>query len=332
MFTAVKINAGPAAGVSCLSLRRALSSYGVSIVLFLVASSALLWSRHGLSRNVLPLNEIREILSLSSQKQNMLAIGTTVAYPGGPSYYVVTNHPKHDYVSGIVVDSGVFEREITLYVKSVMERAIKRYGAKAVVVVDVGANIGSTVTLPMAAEGYNVVAFEMQPSVARRLLLALKLNKWHSTVRLFNRAVASGGSKACVGFNQAAGDAGNVGGTMGTILPLSAKGCVRGIRIDAAVGLSRRVPIMKIDIEGMELEAIKSSQELFDRGLIGEVIAEMRPGQGNVVALMKKNGFKHIHHVDGGEFPELSSRDISDFFSGNTTRLGQAPNLLFKRE
>jgi FkbM family methyltransferase len=266
----------------------------------------------------------------------MLAIGTIAAYPGGPPYYVVTNHPKHDYVSGIVVESGVFEPDITLYVKSVMERAIKQYGANAVVVVDVGANIGSTVTLPMAAEGYNVVAFEMQPSVARRLLLALKLNKWHKTVRLFNRAVVSDGSKACVSFNQARGEAGNVGGTKGTILPRFADGCVRGIRIDAAVGLSRRVPIMKIDIkgmelEGMELEAIKSSQELFDRGLIGEVIAEMRAKQGNVVKLMDRNGFKHMYHVYGGQVSKLSSRDISEFFSGNKTRLGEAPNLLFKR-
>jgi FkbM family methyltransferase len=332
MFTAVNLNAGLAREVACLSLRRSFSSFGAPIVLLLAASSAWLWSHHGPNRNVLPLNEIREILSLSSQKQNMLAIGTIAAYPGGPPYYVVTNHPKHDYVSGIVVDSGVFEPEITLYVKSVMERAIKQYGANAVVLVDVGANIGSTVTLPMAAEGYNVVAFEMQPSVARRLLLALKLNKWHKTVRLFNRAVASDGSKVCVGFSQARGEAGNVGGTKGTILARFASGCVRGIRIDAAVGLRSRVPIMKIDIEGMELEAIKSSQELFDRGLIGEVIAEMRAKQGNVVNLMGKNGFKHMYHVYGGEVSKLSSRDILEFFSGNKTRLGEAPNILFKRD
>jgi FkbM family methyltransferase len=308
------------------------SSWSLPIALLCALSFALLFLFRGQSRHVLPLNEIRQILSLSSKRQNMLAIGTTSAYPGGPLYYVVTNHPKTDYVSGIVVDSGVFEREITLYVKTVMERALQLYGANAIVVVDVGANIGSTVTLPMAADGYNVVAFEMQPSVARRLLLALKLNKFSSSkVRLFNRAVASGGEAVCVRFSPAAGEAGNVGGTSGTILPSESDQCVRGIRIDGAVGLSRRVPIMKIDVEGMVFEALKSCQKLFDRGLVGEVLAEMRSGHRNVVNLMADNGFKHIYHVTGQSIYKLSSQELSDFFSENTTKFGVAPNFLFKQ-
>jgi FkbM family methyltransferase len=278
------------------------------------------------------LQTLRDILASSADAQQIMGIGRVAAYAGGPLFYFATNHPKRDLVSGEVISKGVFDNEIATFAREQMIAARSKHRVEDLVAVDVGANIGGTVTLQVAAEGFNVVSFEMQPSVAARLELALKLNKWHGTrVHLFNNAVASEGDKACVAFDQLAANKGNVGGTPGHLVKPGSAGCTRGIRIDGAVGYSRRIPVMKIDVEGMEHEALKSSRELFNRDLVDQVVLEIRPSQSDVFTIMREYGFHHVVTIasDGSQTPMLE-KDVAAFLN-TTVPATLMKNVIFRK-
>jgi FkbM family methyltransferase len=316
--------------VRSVGVRNCTTSTSTAIALVIVVTFLIYDKR---SKHSAPLHrDLREILALSSNGQRGMGIGLSAAYAGGPLFYYVTNHPTKDFVSNAVVATGVFDREVTSYVKQRMFSARMKYNVEDILAVDVGANIGCTVTLPIAAEGFNVASFEMQPSVAKRLELALKLNDWNDErVLLFNRGVAVGGDSVCVEFNQDAGNLGNVGGTPGAIADRNFPGCIRGIRIDDAIGYKRRIPVMKIDVEGMEIEALQSSRKLFKRNLVDEIVVELRPIQIDVFMLLLENGFNHIQRLDVNGTKEVwSEKEVDSFTTGKLVHLPFV-NLIFQK-
>jgi FkbM family methyltransferase len=298
--------------------------------------------RHwGTSKPPLSLEDVlRDIITLSNERQRGMGIGRSAAYAGGPPFYYVTNHPSNDYVSSTVVNYGVFESAITHYIKQRLALAKFKYG-EDMLVLDVGANIGCTVTLPIAAEGFNVAAFEMQPSVAKRLDLALRLNNWNGgRVQLFNRAVAADGENVCVAFNQDSAKAGDVGSTTGWVVDSSSTtassgvnptDCIRAIRVDDAVGLKRRIPMMKIDVETMEIEVLRSSTKLFEHNLVDEVVAELRPPQKNVFDFLAQYGFNRVQllHLNG-TLEVWSPKEVEYFLSGADSS-NSVVNVIFQK-
>ncbi len=129
-----------------------------------------------------------------------------------------------------------------------LRRLLRRGGT----LVDVGANIG-LVALPIAADGTRVVAFEMLPANCLKLQLACLLNGLRR-VRVLQAAISAEDGLVEYGGADAWGKIG-AGVQQAVALRLDTALRLAGAR------LSRR-SVIKIDVEGHELEVLQGAETL----------------------------------------------------------------------
>ena len=163
---------------------------------------------------------------------------------GGRMLTVVRSAVPSDYERGLMqgLDWGTAE------VVWLLRHLLRRRGT----LIDVGANIGM-VTLPLALDGTDVIACEMLPGNCLKLHLACLLNRL-SRVRVFQAAISSADGMLAYGGSDAWGSVGT-----GSQQALA-------LRLDTVMQLpsmttSRRL-VVKIDVEGHELEVLKGAAEL----------------------------------------------------------------------
>jgi FkbM family methyltransferase len=153
-----------------------------------------------------------------------------------------------------------------------LRQILQRGGA----LIDVGANIG-LVTIPIALDGIPVAAFEMLPANCLKLNLACLLNRL-DRVRVVQAAISSTNGLLAFGGEHAWGTVGT-GGQIACALRLDTAMALGGLEEVWADG---RHLVIKIDVEGHELEVLKGASEL---------IATRRP------AIL----FESIEFADGGD-------------------------------
>jgi FkbM family methyltransferase len=163
---------------------------------------------------------------------------------------------------------------------------------------DVGANVG-TVTLPVAvARPVECLAFEPEPANASRLARNAELN---GLVNVTVIEAAMWSEAGTVGLR--------VGGPVGTgtghVVAEGGDGAIEvpAATIDAFAGDGRAAPsVLKLDVEGAELEVLRGAEATLESGRIRELFVETHPGplarrgegEAEVVALLGGFGYAEV--------------------------------------
>jgi FkbM family methyltransferase len=163
---------------------------------------------------------------------------------------------------------------------------------------DVGANVG-TVTLPVAvARPVECLAFEPEPANAARLARNAELNGLVN-VTVIEAAMWSeaGTVRLLVG--------GPVGTGTGRVVAEDRDGTIEvpAATIDAFAGEGRAAPsVLKLDVEGAELEVLRGAESTLQSGRIRELFVETHPGplarrgesEAEVVAMLERLGYAEV--------------------------------------
>ncbi|MFL5382934.1 MAG: FkbM family methyltransferase [Longimicrobiaceae bacterium] len=157
------------------------------------------------------------------------------------------------------------------------------------VFVDVGANVGYYTVLAAGKVGPTgtVVAFEATPGTARQLRTNLEANRL-GNVEVVEAAVHDG-SRERLTIGVSAGVYGmasveNGGG------PGVASWEVPAVTLAEACARFPRIRMVKMDIEGAELAALRGAEPILER--VENLVVECNQGSGAIAALLEKNGFE----------------------------------------
>jgi FkbM family methyltransferase len=188
---------------------------------------------------------------------------------------------------------GTIGRSLSLYGEFAEgeNQVMGRYLRPGMTVIDVGANLGTTV-LPMAravGQGGKVIAFEPQPLMAQCLQTTLSLNE------LFNVRVISSAVGAQADWSKINAPDISAGGNYGA-MSLGQEGLrVQVMKIDDLQLTS--LHFMKIDVEGHEWPVIQGAQEvLLKYRPVIYLEAKRIPGTQHYLDWLMKNGWTCYWH------------------------------------
>lgn len=143
--------------------------------------------------------------------------------------------------------------------------------------IDVGANIGSYTVLAAGAVGADVMAIEPSPNTFEQLQDNLHLNRLNTLVTPFLAAAGEAASR--VQFVADSGTTSHVlPGTSSVVLDGPGTLQVDVVMLDSLIAsgpTKHSQLVMKLDVEGYELPALKGAVELFEKGRPGAVIVEV---------------------------------------------------------
>jgi FkbM family methyltransferase len=161
---------------------------------------------------------------------------------------------------------------------------------------DIGANIG-TVTIPVAMAGAECLAFEPAPANAARLAENAELNRLGNVTVIEAAMWSEGGTVAMrVDGAEGAGTSRVVDGGEGTLE-------VPAATVDQFAGGGSAAPhLMKIDVEGAELEVLRGAQATLRTGRVRDVFVETHPltlgergaSESDVAALLGGLGYAEV--------------------------------------
>jgi FkbM family methyltransferase len=171
------------------------------------------------------------------------------------------------------------------------------------VIYDVGAFHG-ILTLFFAARGARVVAYEPNEMNHARLIENIRLNNL-TNVEIRKLAVGSQARSGTLLYHPSM-----AGG--GSLHPDAAAGVSQPVQIttldhDIAAASLPAPDLIKIDIEGWELQALKGARATIDRHhprlfleMHGETMREKRQKASEIVAFLRDAGYANILHVETG--------------------------------
>jgi FkbM family methyltransferase len=150
---------------------------------------------------------------------------------------------------GLWVDAGKYENEVL--------REIERWLRPGDTFVDVGANVGlfSVLAAGIVGESGTVVAVEPHPRVHRFLTENLALN---SLQRVKTHQVAVGAEAGTAFLSDRHADDQNALAATGTL-------AVSVVRLDSLLGDVPHIRVLKIDVEGHELEVLRGAGDVLQR-------------------------------------------------------------------
>lgn len=220
-----------------------------------------------LCRAILRLTSNRGLRTLSRMSNRLFPTGVTVKCHWGSSLYI----PPDDHLFGFTL--GIHEQHITQFLGQIL-----RAGDTCV---DVGANIGYFTNQMAALVGTRgrVIALEPVPETFAVLTRNTQLANQFGTVVIALRAAASS-ETAQVQINRKQfctyHEVERLTDGHGTSVDTA-----RGVRLDQElprIGMSRRVRLLKIDVEGHEYQALRGCEGLLSAGLVDHLIIEVTPG------------------------------------------------------
>jgi FkbM family methyltransferase len=199
-----------------------------------------------------------------------------------------------------------------------MRRLFKHELTSGMRVLDVGANIGYYTLLAADAVGSagRVFAFECVPSNARFLRHNVALNGFSNTVSIVQKAAGRGsGVSRCFADTRY---------SLRSSLVLEPEGAqaidVECTTIDDVVGSRESIDVAKVDVEGMEIDAIKGMEQTIARSesltMFVECCPHMLSLAGGSVAELLGELDRHDFRVQIIDEPERRlSADLSELFA-----------------
>lgn len=163
--------------------------------------------------------------------------------------------------------------------------------------VDVGANIGQMSSVMAAAVGPagRVLAYEPHPQVFAELACNARL--WEDCpgagcVRPIQRAVSSFTGTARLAEGEAfEHNRGTAALVPGGAAPGGVAHEVEVVRLDDVVGGAPAIGVMKIDVEGHELEVLRGAARLLARRRVRDILYEQLESASDVLGLLESHGY-----------------------------------------
>ncbi|UZT06959.1 FkbM family methyltransferase [Clostridium sp. LQ25] len=160
----------------------------------------------------------------------------------------------NDFIQSVIYSTKNF------YEVSMLEDIQKRLGENKIIV-DIGANIGNhTVFFANICKAKKVYSFEPQENVFKILKKNVEINKFNKNVKLFNMGI--GEKKEYANLEIVNND--NLGMTK---LKKGSNGTIEINRLDDVILNieNDKIDMIKIDVEGMGLEALKGAERIIKR-------------------------------------------------------------------
>lgn len=122
--------------------------------------------------------------------------------------------------------------------------------------VDIGMNIGNH-TIFLASHGLEVIGFEANPYVFKIAEKNVEINQLENKVQIYNYGISS--KDETMSFRK------NISSNLGGMsLKQNRNGNIQCKSLDS-FNIDKKISLMKIDVEGMELEVLKGSKKLLER-------------------------------------------------------------------
>ncbi len=149
--------------------------------------------------------------------------------------------------------------------------------------IDVGANCGSYTVLASGAVGATTIAFEPVPAAADLLDLKVRANGLADCVTVRRCGVAAEPGKLPFTMDQDTTNHVATSGEAGEMIPVET--------LDRA--LERLAPtLIKIDVEGFEVEVLRGSQKIPHTLGLKALIVENSPREEDVMSVLREAGFQ----------------------------------------
>ena len=225
----------------------------------------------------------------------------------------------NDIVSNAIVDSGSWMPHQTKFISLLLGNS----SSKPAVFLDIGANIG-WFTLTMAALGHKVIAIEPICNNVALMRASLQASQLSNNVILhYDGLSATSGRCIIHSDNQNIGDGHMVCGLsnveeMNAVVPsgYSIRQVMNSTRLDALV--NQDIDVIKIDVEGSELHAVKSGIRLFDKYRIRHIISEFSP---TMMRQKHSDPFEYLtFFVSRGYVIRVMTDHLSDLYRRNDWR------------
>ena len=208
-----------------------------------------------------------------------------------------------DIVSDSLAVDGFWEPELVDVFAAILKEKTSKQ--RSCLFLDVGANLGVHAVY-MARLGCRVIAFEMQPKLADLMRTSLYLNGLDDRVTLINQPVYD--IPKTLYFVPIPG---NLGGTnvYESRTGRSNEVAKEAVRIDDVV--KERIDLMKIDVEGAEIHALRSMSNLFAKNLVGDIFIEIWGSYHEPVNFLFEQGFAP-YRVRKDYTVALSRKELDD--------------------
>ncbi|KAF2150145.1 hypothetical protein K461DRAFT_315138 [Myriangium duriaei CBS 260.36] len=195
---------------------------------------------------ICPVHKLPEQVRMRTNKQNVVVLG----------------HGSADLISDALWEDGKWEFKQLSYMETYMH-AIRSMDVKRDGYLDLGANIG-THTLNMATRGFRVHAFEPTPNNNILLECSLALNRFDDRVRLNKFGLGDRVGQVCMkSMPENWGDSRAEPDTSCPPESLSWLGTMNNYYVRVLRG-KNKIAVMKIDIQGSEIGALRLATDLFD--------------------------------------------------------------------
>lgn len=206
-------------------------------------------------------------------------------------------NPSKDGVSKVIYETGCWECDHLKDMLAALSQYDKSY------FLDIGGNIGMW-SLTAAAAGYETYTIEALPANCKRFCKSVDRNDFYSTTNLMNIAATSEPETFKLSVPK-----GNIGGTRVIAVDSNntdGEEVVKGVPIDTLNLPMNRQVVMKLDVEGHELQALLGAMSYLKNTNIVYAMMELRPNlhQNNqweeIFSILTSKGLKP-YRLDYGE-------------------------------
>jgi FkbM family methyltransferase len=224
--------------------------------------------------------------------------GMFVTTKTDPPFLMSIHNPKEDEVSRHVQENGCWECSHIQGMLGALDKYPNSY------FIDIGGNIGMW-TLSAAAAKKQTFTIEPSPDNFKRICKTVNKNAFHDRIHLMTIAATTKPETFRLNVPR-----GNKGGTSVTSvseqddLAKEDVNVIKGFRIDSLNLPTDRPVVMKVDVEGHELQALLGAMSFLQSANIVYAMMELRPN------LHKDDGWKKIVDV-------LVSKGLEPFMLAN---------------
>jgi FkbM family methyltransferase len=238
--------------------------------------------------------------------------GMFVTTKTNPPFLMNIHNPKEDEVSNHVYDNGCWECSHIQGMLGALDKYSNSY------FLDIGGNIGMW-TLSAAAAKKQTFTIEPSPENFKRICKTVNKNAFHDRIHLMTIAATTKPETFRLNVPR-----GNKGGT--SVTPVSEQddlakddvNVIKGFRIDSLNLPTDRPVVMKVDVEGHELQALLGAMSFLQSANIVYAMMELRPnlhmdgGWKNIFDVLVSKGLEPSRLDNEGE-TKLDVNDLSQW-------------------
>jgi FkbM family methyltransferase len=234
---------------------------------------------------------------------------------------LINTYGAPDYISSSLLNNNIWEPRVANIIHELCS-------AEGTYFIDIGSNIGAHSCIARLAGASKIIAFECNPNTYNIINNTIKLNGWSNAI-VHNIALSD--NEAIVPFNIVQDNIGasyipttHIGWNSATI---EHEGGVKAAKFDTLnidlLGANNIV--VKIDIEGHELNALNGMDTLLSNEKLSSIITEINPFCTTIdiiqqiIALLNRYGFINIKLLFSVPNDPWAGHDTNDYTYNNIT-------------